>query len=255
MKRAPPCLESGAKDRVLRERHLRKDTSMLFPHSSRPRASGTEYPHLVVRLMSAVYQVKAIPPGLTREQILLRTQHLSTSLDLRVAVVWTATHVTHVEPDGSRGEASEPPSGGVWMDVELPPLAPTTVAYAMPTRPPAAVRELAAWLVGSWSVRPVSVDGHVPPDAPVSRLNLRGDGTYTWHPSPTWSTGSGSWTVCPVSPGGFQLGLEDRDGLNEVRDVVRSHLPALPHAWDWQRTLSDAPLAATPVLRATRTRP
>ena len=81
---------------------------MLFPHFSRPLVSGTEYPHLVVRLMSAVYQRKAIPPGLTREEVLQRTQHFSTSLDLRVAVVWTATQATYVEPDGSRREGSEP---------------------------------------------------------------------------------------------------------------------------------------------------
>ena len=228
---------------------------MLFQNSSHPRASATEYPHLIVRLMSGVYQAKAIPTGLTREQILKRTQHFSTSLDLRVAVVWTATQVTHVEPDGSRSDGNEPPSGGVWMNVELPPLVPVDVAYAMPRRPPSAVREFAAWLVGSWNVRPVAGDGHVPPDAPVSRLDLHANRTYAWHPSPSWSTGSGSWTVWPVSPGVFSLGLEDRDGLNEVRDVVRSHLPALPHAWDWQRTPSDAPPAATPVLRATRTRP
>lgn len=190
--------------------------------------------------MASVFQRKAIPPGLTHEQILQRTQHFSTSLDLRVAVVWTATQATYGEPDGSRGKATVPPSGGIWMNVELPPLVPTTVAYAMPQRPPSAVREFAAWLMGCWIVQPVAVDGRVTPDAPVSRLSLDDDGTYTWHPSPTWSTGSGSWRVWQVSLGA---------------DVVRSHLPALPHAWDWQLTPSGEPRVANSVLRATRTRP
>jgi hypothetical protein len=208
---------------------------MVVPHSSAPPVPSTRYPHLVVRLMPSVYQRKATPDGLTASEILERTQHFATSWNLSVAVVWAADRVTYVHPDGTRQESTEPPSGGLAVNVQLPPLVPTSVAYCVPRRPSTAAREIVEQLVGRWRIEYADAAGMIMPDGPGSMLELRADGTYAWSASPTWSAGTGRWKVMPEDGGQYFLELEEKDlGIFQVHWLGPGSESGFRPTWEWR---------------------
>lgn len=109
---------------------------------------GRSYPFLVVRLMSAVYQREHVticqgPPiahvgyhdtfvhhpfpyaadgSISRDCMRLMAEATLEAVQrtkFRMCLVWSKTHCTYVERDGTIRESHEPPSGGLGMGVPL----------------------------------------------------------------------------------------------------------------------------------------
>ena len=214
---------------------------MVFPHTSDAPASAAVYPHLVVRLMASVFQRTAIPEGLTRTEIVARTQHFAASLDLSVGIVWAANRATYVQPDGATTESTEPPHGGIWVNVQLPPLVPVGVAYAVRRQASSAVREVAARLIGRWALDHADAEGVIRADAPRSLLELHDDGTYVWHACPVWSTGGGRWQVWRTGPDRYDLGFEETRGVFNVHRLVPDTGRDGRSRWGWRDEQQNGP--------------
>lgn len=71
------------------------------------------------------------------------------------------------------------------------------------------------------------------------RLVLRRDGTYSWHPTPSWARPTGRWGVRiePELNEAMVLGFEARAGAPRCHFVIPVKLPQWPLYWVWQRSL------------------
>lgn len=111
---------------------------------------------------------------------------------------------------------------------------------------------VASELVGPWEVRYPGPDLMIRQDC-VEQLELREDGSYSWMPHPLWSRGLGRWGLLLVSPGIYQLCLENRN-----RALNKNFLVAIDFegngslVLNWQRTSCDAVVFADRIFQACR---
>jgi hypothetical protein len=112
------------------------------------------------------------------------------------------------------------------------------------------VREIVEQLVGRWQIQYPDARGTITPDAPLSVLELRADGTYWWPGSPDWSPGTGRWKVLPEEAGQYWLGLEESDWIFKIHELTPGSGSNFRPSWDWRNLFRPAPLGAL-LFRAT----
>jgi hypothetical protein len=70
------------------------------------------YPYVVIRYMSAVYDVRPLPPSMARERVIEFILSEVKRTRFRMCCVFAADDCVYCEPDGSTMASNQPPSGG-----------------------------------------------------------------------------------------------------------------------------------------------
>jgi len=80
---------------------------------STPSGGRSLQPHLVERLMAAVYRRESMPGFLSRGEMIRIAELRSSTTGRRVCLVLGAGNCLYFEPDGGREWSGHAPSGGV----------------------------------------------------------------------------------------------------------------------------------------------
>ena len=83
---------------------------------STPSGGRSLQPHLVERLMAAVYRRENMPGFLSREEMIRIAGRRSSATGRRVCLVLGAGKCIYFEPDGRREWSEDAPSGGAVVD-------------------------------------------------------------------------------------------------------------------------------------------
>ena len=80
----------------------------------RPTSTGSRYPHIVVRLMPAVYQCLSVPQAATESELITYAWRIMARRHnrFRLCLCLSPSRALYLEPDGSSKWSRTPPSGG-----------------------------------------------------------------------------------------------------------------------------------------------
>jgi len=73
------------------------------------------YPYVVIRYMSAVYDIRPVSPSMARERLI---QHILAEVmrtRFRMCCVFAANDCVYCEPDGTTRASDDPPAGGALL--------------------------------------------------------------------------------------------------------------------------------------------
>ena len=73
------------------------------------------YPYVVIRYVSALYDVRPVPPSMARERLVEFILSEVKRTRFRMCCVFAADDCVYCEPDGTTTASNEPPSGGAHL--------------------------------------------------------------------------------------------------------------------------------------------
>jgi hypothetical protein len=73
------------------------------------------YPYVVIRYMSAVYDVRPVPASMARERLIEFILSEVKRTRFRICCVSAVDDCVYCEPDGTTTASNEPPSGGAHL--------------------------------------------------------------------------------------------------------------------------------------------
>ena len=77
------------------------------------RKHSAQYPYLVVRIASAVYNIISQPADLPEKELIIRAVKFSLKNKVRACMVFSQVRCVYVEPDGTIKTSESIPAGGV----------------------------------------------------------------------------------------------------------------------------------------------
>ena len=76
---------------------------------------SVRYPYVVIRYMSAVYDVRPVPPSMARERLIAFILSEVLRTRFRMCCVFAANDCVYCEPDGTTRASDDPPAGGAHL--------------------------------------------------------------------------------------------------------------------------------------------
>lgn len=139
-----------------------------------------------------------------------------------------------------------------------PPHSHKEIDTALPSTKPAPIRagcppqEQWKALMGAWEVKYPGPDDMIQDDY-SERLELKGDGTFSWNPAPAWAPKTGTWLVEQTHDNVLRLGFEDKWGHVRWNYLVLIQMKkGGPLFLNWQSTRGDVVIFADRIFRADR---
>lgn len=77
-----------------------------------PALESPRYPYVVIRYMTAVYDVRPVPPSMPRERLVAFILSEVQRTRFRMCCVFAADDCVYCEPDGTTLASNDPPAGG-----------------------------------------------------------------------------------------------------------------------------------------------